>query len=111
LERVIELEGNVICPACKGADAGELPVAAQNKITVFTYVALPLGVILADEGWHPWFWEHFIQIYSRIYTNEMESREFRLEYLDRHSFSEAIDFSLLKLDRMSGVTDIIDLFR
>lgn len=86
----------------------ELPVGVGNQITVFTYVALPLNVILAYDRFQPWFLEHFIRIYARFYINENNNPEFRLEYFDRHSFSEVLDFTVLREDLMREVRDIID---
>jgi hypothetical protein len=95
----------------KTPQAKELGVKVQNDIAVFTYVALPLDVVLADDRLYPWFFERFVQIYGRIYRNKYESLECRLEYFDRYSFEDVLDVTLLKYQTMKKENDIISFIR
>ncbi len=47
----------------------ELVVTLQNDINSYLYYALPLCVILSDNKFQSWFFEHYIQIASIIYAN------------------------------------------
>ncbi|MCL6591113.1 MAG: KR domain-containing protein [Firmicutes bacterium] len=47
-------------------DAKELTIKLQREITIALHRCLPLQIILTDEKLHPWFYEHFINIFSQI---------------------------------------------
>jgi tyrocidine synthetase-3 len=46
--------------------AKELKIEIQRDITVYMHRCLPLCIILADENIKPWFYEHFINIFSIV---------------------------------------------
>mgnify|MGYP000848154931 CR=1 FL=1 len=57
----------------------ELKVKLQHNINLYLHHALPLCVITADEKLIPWFYEHFIEIFSRTFDNGYVSGNY-LEY-------------------------------
>jgi iturin family lipopeptide synthetase A len=47
-------------------DAKELTIKLQREITIALHRCLPLQVVLTDERLYPWFYEHYVNIFSQI---------------------------------------------
>jgi iturin family lipopeptide synthetase A len=47
-------------------DAKELTIRLQREITIALHRCLPLQVVLTDERLYPWFYEHYVNIFSQI---------------------------------------------
>jgi hypothetical protein len=82
----------------------ELKVRLQHDINIFLHHALPLCVITADEKLVPWYYEHYIEIYSRTNENGYIAGNF-LEYWSPHRvLCEEVHMGLAF---MAQVTDIV----
>jgi aryl carrier-like protein len=58
----------------------ELKIVVQEDIRVYLSHALPLCAILADESVRPWFYEHYINIFSMVDEDGYYTADF-LEYV------------------------------
>ena len=81
-----------------------LDLVPQTRITTYLAESLPLCVILADERVHPWFYQHYIQIYSR--TTKMGHL-----YVSYHEplgyYGDVLHEVWLTYDHLRGVEDIV----
>ncbi|HEX3046203.1 MAG TPA: amino acid adenylation domain-containing protein [Bacillota bacterium] len=86
----------------------ELTVEIQRDITIYLHRALPLCVVLADPNLHPWYYEHFINIFSAT-----DSQGFlTLDYLEIHApYRDVIGEIALGAKQMERETDIIQYLR
>ncbi len=81
-----------------------LPINLQNDVTTYLHRSLPLCAVLSDEGNYPWFYRHFIQVFSTSHTYGL----IRLEYLEKMDFySEIIDEICYGYKELEDVKDII----
>lgn len=86
-------------------DHKELKIVLQNEITTYLCHSLPLCVVLADERLLPWFYEHFINIYSMI----DESGYLKLEFLEyRAPYKEMMYEVYLGYHFLEKETSIVD---
>ncbi|MCL6589227.1 MAG: SDR family NAD(P)-dependent oxidoreductase [Firmicutes bacterium] len=60
--------------------AKELRLVLQREITTSLHRCLPLQVILSDELLHPWFYEHFVNIFSQIQGDGIIKLDFLEEW-------------------------------
>jgi 3-oxoacyl-(acyl-carrier-protein) synthase/acyl carrier protein len=86
-------------------DHKELKIVLQNEITTYLCHSLPLCVVLADERLLPWFYEHYINIYSMIDDGGYLKLEF-LEY--RAPYKEMMHEVCLGYHFLEKETSIID---
>ena len=63
---------------CDEPDVKELKLNLQRDVTIALHRCLPLQVILSDERIHPWFYEHFVNIFSQIQGDGF----LKLDYLE-----------------------------
>jgi 3-oxoacyl-(acyl-carrier-protein) synthase/acyl carrier protein len=70
-----------------------LPLKFQNDITSYLHYMLPLTVVLMDERLVPWFYEHFINIFTCMGPFNLSRFDF-LEYeFIRNQFITSIQFN------------------
>ncbi|OPZ83737.1 MAG: hypothetical protein BWY74_04387 [Firmicutes bacterium ADurb.Bin419] len=80
----------------------------QREVTVFLHRALPLCIVLADPYLHPWFNEHYINIFSQIDKDGYVS----LEYMELWgNYREVIGEVSQGAKLMEKVPDIIEFVR
>lgn len=85
-------------------DAKELTIKLQREITIALHRCLPLQIILTDEKLHPWFYEHFINIFSQIESNG----NLKLDFLEEWApFRSLINEVSLGAGYMAREKDII----
>ena len=81
-------------------------IKLQNEIVTYLCHALPLSVILADERLLPWYYEHFINLFSIV----DESGYLKLEFLEyRASYKEVIYEVYLGYNLLKSESNIINL--
>jgi hypothetical protein len=81
-----------------------LPLKFQNEFTSYLHYILPLSVVLMDERLVPWFYEHFINIFTCMGPFKLLRFDF-LEYeFIRNQFLTSIQFNY---DLLSDVPEII----
>lgn len=84
-----------------------LQVRLHNEITTFLHHALSLAVVLADERLLPWYYEHYINIYSNTNESGLLNLEF-LEYYGPYNgvmYCYYLGYNLLK--EISNIIDFI----
>lgn len=64
----------------------ELKIKVQKDLTTYMNYSLPLCAILADDGLYPWFYQHFVQLYTS--TDEMGN--LWADYLEKRDFYKDI---------------------
>ncbi|HEX3044183.1 MAG TPA: beta-ketoacyl synthase N-terminal-like domain-containing protein [Bacillota bacterium] len=70
-------------------DAKELKLNLQREVTIALHRCLPLQVILSDERLHPWFYEHYVNIFSQIQGDGMLKLDYLEEWANyRHVMNE-----------------------
>ena len=70
-----------------------LPLKFQNEITSYLHYILPVTVLLTDERLIPWYYEHFINIFTCMGPYNMMRFDF-LEYYHSHNqFLTTIQFN------------------
>jgi amino acid adenylation domain-containing protein len=83
----------------------ELSIEMQRDITINSHRALPLCIILADSNLRPWYYEHFINIFSRVDDNGLLSVDFLEVWAP---YREIINEISLGAATMAKETDIIE---
>jgi FkbH-like protein len=86
-------------------ESKDLPIKHQTDITVYLCHSLALCPILADEKLLPWYYEHFIQIFSMA----AENGHVMLEFLEvRSPYKDIMHEVYLGYNLLEDVTNIID---
>lgn len=76
----------------------------QNKVTSYMHRALPLGIILAHDKLHPWYYQHFIQICSQT----GDDNNIVLDYAETiNPHSDILIHHKLGYRDMEHITDIV----
>lgn len=86
-------------------DTKELKVVLHNDIVTFLCHSLAICIILADERIHPWYYEHYVKLYTEIQSNGMLIMDF-LEL--RAPYNEVIQEVYMGYELLKDVPDIID---
>ncbi len=86
-------------------DAKELKVVLHNDIITYLCHSLAICVILADERLHPWYYEHYIRLYTEKQANGMLIMDFLEE---RAPYNEVIQEVYLGYELLKDVTNITD---
>ncbi len=86
-------------------DAKELKVVLHNDIVTFLCHSLAICIILADERIHPWYYEHYVKLYTETQANGMLIMDF-LEL--RAPYNEVIQEVYMGYELLKDVPDIID---
>jgi hypothetical protein len=82
----------------------QLKLVIQNKLTTYLHLALPLCIILDQEKYLPWFYEHYLQIYS--YTDD--TGYLQVDYLEQWGSYHFLTFqSVIGYQVMAEVPDIL----
>lgn len=90
----------------------ELKTKLQKDINVYLSHAAPLCVILTDSRLYPWFYEHYVQIFSTTYEHSDGSRHFMLDFLEREEvYKEVLIEIPLEFELMREQNDIIHFIR
>jgi amino acid adenylation domain-containing protein len=85
-------------------EAKELKIEIQRDITVNRHRALPLCIVLADPKLHPWYYEHFINIFSSVDPED----NLTLDFLEIWAlYRDVIGEISLGAEFMNKETDII----
>ncbi|OPZ86371.1 MAG: Gramicidin S synthase 1 [Firmicutes bacterium ADurb.Bin419] len=84
-------------------DAKELKVVLHNDIITYLCHSLAICVILADERLHPWYYEHYIKLYTEKQANGMLIMDFLEE---RAPYNEVIQEVYLGYELLKDVTNI-----
>ncbi len=88
----------------KCRDIRILPINLQTDVTTYLHRSLPLCAVLSDDRNYPWFYRHFIQVFSTTHTYGI----LRLEYLEKMNFySEIFDEICYGYKELEDVKDII----
>ncbi len=110
-EEVIRIEDRWTTPTPFTVDEDsvkELKMEMQREVTVYLHRALPLCIVLADPYLHPWFNEHYINIFSQIDKDGYLS----LEYMELWgNYREVIGEVSQGAKMMEKVPDIIEFVR
>jgi hypothetical protein len=86
-------------------DAKELILNLQREITIALHRCLPLQVILSDDRLQPWYYEHFVNIFSQIQGDGL----LKLDYLEEWgNYRHLINEVSLSATFMAEQKDIID---
>ncbi|MFZ5987608.1 MAG: amino acid adenylation domain-containing protein [Bacillota bacterium] len=86
-------------------DTKELKVVLHNDIITYLCHSLPICIILADERLHPWYYEHYIKLYTEVQSNGMLIMDF-LEL--RAPYNEVIQEVYMGYELLKDIPDIID---
>lgn len=85
-------------------EAKELKLNLQREVTIALHRCLPLQIILSDEKLHPWYYEHFVNIFSQIQVEGF----LKLDYLEEFgNFRSVINEVSLSAAYMHEQKDII----
>ena len=84
-----------------------LPVCLQKDINAYLSNALPLCIILADNRLLPWYYEHYVQIYSISITNEIGEHEISLRFSDERAYKSVVNEIGLDYELIKGERDIV----
>ncbi|HEX3046859.1 MAG TPA: KR domain-containing protein, partial [Bacillota bacterium] len=95
------------------AETKVLQIKLQNEITCYLSHALPLCVVLAHPKLIPWYYEHFVDIYSVTDENDflkVDFLEFRAAYKEM-MYEVYLGYNLLKNESniIQFIVDKIDL--
>ncbi|WP_031341896.1 non-ribosomal peptide synthetase [Ruminiclostridium papyrosolvens] len=89
----------------KAKESNMLKIKAQRDITTYLHRSLPLCAILADEENYPWYYQHYLQIFSVKYSNGF----CRAEFLEpKNNFSEIFDETYIPFSEMENNKSIIE---
>ncbi|MDP4179622.1 MAG: amino acid adenylation domain-containing protein [Bacillota bacterium] len=99
-DRYIETHGTLI-PGIHTDKIRKLPINMQSNVTSYLHYSYPLCIILTDEKRYPWFYQHFIQIFSTTHTYG----PLRLEYLERMNFYAEI----FDVHKDLGCKELVDI--
>ncbi len=83
----------------------ELKVVVHNDIITYLCHSLPISVILSDQRLIPWYYEHFIKIYTEVQENGLLIMDF-LEV--RAPYNEVIQEVYMGYELLKGIPDIVD---
>jgi polyketide synthase PksN len=87
-----------------GPEAKELKLNLQREVTIALHRCLPLQIVLSDEKLHPWYYEHFVNIFSQIQGDGF----LKLDYLEEFgNFRSVINEVSLSAAHMAEQKDII----
>lgn len=86
-------------------DSKELKVVLHNDIITYLCHSLAICVILADERLLPWYYEHYIKLYTEKQANGMLIMDFLEE---RAPYNEVIQEVYLGYELLKDVTNIND---
>ncbi|WP_162862614.1 non-ribosomal peptide synthetase [Acetivibrio cellulolyticus] len=101
--KLLEVNSGKKCGS-KNRDIRILPINLQTDVTTYLHRSLPLCAVLSDEKNYPWFYRHFIQVFSTTHTYGT----IRLEYLEKMNFySEIYDEVCYGYKDLEAVEDII----
>ena len=82
-----------------------LRIKLHREITSFLHYALPLAVILADERLLPWFYEHYIDIFSTTNENGL----LKLDFLEYYSPYQKVTHNVcLGYNIMNDISDVVN---
>lgn len=108
---------DVGCSGCSTLESGpkanetgvstlrKLKINPQREITTYLHRSLPLCAILAHDEYLPWFYRHYIQIFSVTYNNGFS----RLEFLEpKNCYDEIFDEVYLKYEDMADIIGFIE---
>ena len=86
-------------------EANKLKIKVQRDITTYLHRSLPLCAILACEDYYPWYYQHYLQIFSIKYGNGF----CRAEFLEpKNNFSEVFDETYIPFSEMESSQSIIE---
>lgn len=86
-------------------ESNKLKIKLQRDITTYLHRSLPLCAILAYEENYPWYYQHYLQIFSVKYSNGF----CRAEFLEpKNNFSEIFDETYMSFSEMKNNKSIIE---
>lgn len=94
------------------ARSKELKIKLQNDVNVYLHHSLPLCVILGEERFLPWFYQHFVQLISdsgeSIFRGKWPS--IWVDFLEGDdSYREVIDDVYLDRSVLKGQSDVLGM--
>jgi FkbH-like protein len=101
----VAVAANPVVPASGVPERKDLPIKLQTDITVYLCHSLALCAILTDERLLPWFYEHYIQLFSMA----AENGHVMLEFLEvRSPYKDMMYEVYLGYNLLADVDNIID---
>lgn len=98
------LEGD-IQSVNEAKESNKLKIKVQRDITTYLHRSLPLCAILAYEENYPWYYQHYLQIFSVKYSNGF----CRAEFLEpKNNFSEIFHETYIPFSEMENSPSIIE---
>ncbi|MCL6591632.1 MAG: hypothetical protein K6U80_16980 [Firmicutes bacterium] len=86
----------------------ELKIKLQKEINAYLHRSLPLCIILADNRFLPWYYEHFIEIVS--YTNN--SGGVNIDFLEPEApYNNILRWICLGYELLTNISSIVDYVR
>lgn len=87
----------------------QLKIAIQRDINTYLYGALPLCAILPHQQLHPWYYEHYVQLYATLHPSGDETPY--LDYIDTFAYHEVADCEIMGLEATSKIDSIIQFLK
>jgi hypothetical protein len=86
-----------------------LALRVQRDFNTYLWGALPLCVVLSSERLHPWYYEHFFQLYSELYPSGPEP--LHVDFSDAFGYSEVLAVSVVDRAAAGRLGSIVDFIR
>ncbi len=70
----------------------ELKIKVQKDLTTYLNYSLPLCAILSEDKYYPWFYQHFVQLYTlnddegNLWVDYLEDLDFFKDVADKHFY-------------------------
>lgn len=86
----------------------ELKIKVQKDLTTYLTFSLPLCAILSDDRMYPWFYQHFVQ----LYTLTDENGNLWVDYLEERDFYKDIaEYKIYDYISLKQVENIIEFIK
>jgi amino acid adenylation domain-containing protein len=89
----------------------QLPVVLQQDVHTYLFLALPLCVLLADQRLHSWYYEHYVNIFSRVSTTDRSDIIFAFVDKYVHQNNVLYELPLFNNFSLSQSSDIINFLK
>jgi amino acid adenylation domain-containing protein len=102
-DNTIALESN------KDGNKGDtrLKIKIQRDITTYLHRSLPLCAILANEDYYPWYYQHYLQIFSIKYANGFCRAEFLEPKNNYHNIFDETYISYWEMEDSRGIVEFV----
>lgn len=86
----------------------KLKMKPQREVTTYLHRSLPLCAILSHDHYYPWFYQHYIQVFSITYQNGFS----RLEFLEpKSNFEDIFEEMYLTYEGIEDGRDIVGFIK